>query len=597
MIRAERVMSWSSDLRFRPGVALQHVWSAGMQSIVSRLSAAFVVFAITTTTCPAQDPGGSPVRRLEPGKNLVAVFEKFAVTLEATGRVRQVFDFDDEVIKVEEIHGHPNQVRIYALKEGVTTVTIVDEYDQTMAVEILVRGDVRHLESYLKRLYPNDAIEVEQIKGAVRLSGWVSEPGHINEIVTIAEQFYPLVMNHMQTGGVQQVMLKATIMEVDRSKLRRMGMNFGLLSNNGFINATPGPITPLTNVTNAIGAAPQIQFTGFNNTSASFAFINNNSIFQGYLNALRTEGLLKIHATPMVVTHNGQPAELQNGGEAPVLVPAGLGVTAIEFKPFGVLLSGVPHILGNDRLRLQIDASVVERDFANAVTVDTITVPAFTVRRVNTEVEMNFGETLVIGGLIQKREDATTSKLPFFGELPWIGAAFSQKQYNEAETELLILLTPEHVSPLSPEQVPAGGPGLFTDTVTDHELFWHGLIEVPKTGDECSLNTNCLECQQNGGRCGLHTNGSGWGAGRNGRQGGACGHCGSAGCTGCTSGGGPTPDSNYNNAGRPTQLVPPQQPIHQSGSATRSPGTRPVSAGATSIGHSSGPGLIRPGLR
>lgn len=581
-------MSWRSDLGFRPEVALQHVWSAGMQAIVSRLSTAFMVLAIATAFCQAQDPGSSPVRSLEPGKNSVAVFEKFTVTLEHAGRIRRVYDFDDEVIKVEAVDGHPNQITVYAQKEGVTTVTIVDENDQTMTVEILVRGDVRHLESYLKRLYPNDAIQVEQIKGAVRLSGWVSEPEHINEIVTIAEQFYPMVMNHMQTGGVQQVMLKATIMEVDRSKLRRMGMNFGLLTNNGYLNSTPGPITPLTNVTNAIGATPILQFTGFNNTSASFAFINNNSIFRGYLNALRTEGLLKIHATPMVVTHNGQPAELQNGGEAPVLVPAGLGVTAIEFKPFGVMLNGVPHILGNDRLRLQIDASVVERDFANAVTVEGITVPSFTVRRVNTQVEMNFGETLVIGGLIQKREDATTAKIPFFGELPWIGAAFSQKQFNEAETELLILLTPEHVSPMSPEQVPPGGPGLFTDTVTDHELFWHGLLEVPKTGDECSVNTNCLECQQGGGRCGLHSFG--------GRQGGACGRCGSSNCNGCTGSTGPIPDAKYN-TGQPSQLVPPQAPAYRSGAATLGTSVNPISTEAKSMGGPSAPGLIRPDQR
>ncbi len=572
-------MSWSSDLGFRPEAALQHVWSAGMQTIVSKLSAAFVVLAMTTTICSAQDLDGSPVQHLTPGKNSVTVFEKFAVTLEAAGRIRQVFDFDDEVIKVEEIHGHPNQVRIYALKEGVTTVSVVDEHDQKMSVEIFVRGDVRHLEKQLKRLYPHDAVQVEQIKGAVRLSGWVSEPGHINEIVTIAEQFYPLVMNHMQTGGVQQVMLKATIMEVDRSKLRRMGMNFGLLTSNGFLNATPGPITPLTGVTNAIGAAPAITFSGFNNTSASFAFINNNSVFQGFLTALRNEGLLKIHATPMVVTHNGQPAELQNGGEAPVLVPAGLGVTAIEFKPFGVLLNGVPHILGNNRLRLQIDASVVERDFANAVTVDTITVPAFTVRRVNTQVEMNFGETLVIGGLIQKREDSTTSKLPFFGELPWIGAAFSQKEYNEVETELLILLTPEHVAPLSQEQVPAGGPGLFTDVVTDHELFWHGLLEVPKTGSECGFNVNCIECQKDGQACGIH-----------GKSGGCRGNCGNAGCKGCTSGAAPIPDTHYNHAG---QQAP--QYFQQPGATSQSTWTKPISVPPTISGVSSGHGAIGSG--
>ncbi len=363
---------------------------------------------------------------------------------------------------------------------------------------MLVRGDVRHLENYLKRLFPNDAIHVEEIKGAVRLSGHVTRPQNINHIVKIAEQFFPTVMNHMESGGVQQVMLKATIMEVNRSKLRRMGMNFGLSAADGFLNSTPGPITPITGLVATAGTPSQVSFSGFNNTSVSFGFVNPSSVFQGFVDALQTEGLLKVHATPILTTYNGQPAELLNGGEAPVIVPAGLGNVAIEFKPFGTIMNAVPHILGNGRLKLQIDASVVERDFANSVTVDGITVPSFTVRKVNTGVEMNFGETLVIGGLVQKRETAATAKLPLFGELPWIGAAFGSKSYTEAETELLILVTPSYGGAMSAEQVPAGGPGLFSDTVTATELYGLGMIEVPKSGPECSAIFNCSECGSNG---------------------------------------------------------------------------------------------------
>ncbi len=479
---------------------------------------AALLVGVVSCAAYGQSAGTSPVYHLKSGVNEVSIFEKFTTILQHTARIKSVLDFDADVIKVDPVQGHPDQVTVYALATGVTTVTIIDEFDQYSQVEILVRGDIRHLESYLKRLYPNDAIHVEEIKGAVLLSGWVTRPENINEIVAIAEQFYPNVLDHMRIGGVQQVMLKATIMEVNRSKLRRMGMNFGLINNSSYLLSTPGPITPVSGLT-VTGAGATATFTGFSNASVSFGFMNPNSIFQGFVDALRTEGLLKIHATPMIVTHNGQPAELMNGGEAPVIVPAGLGTTAIEFKPFGIIMTCVPHILGNGRLRLQVEPSVVERDFANSVTVDGITVPSFTVRKVSTQVEMNFGETLVIGGLISTRETGSTAKLPFFGELPWIGAAFSHKEFTESETELIILVTPEYVAPMSPEQVPVGGPGKFTDTPTDHELFFHNMLEIPRTGSDCDATFNCRECNQNG-RCSQHPNGCGFG--RSGRQGEGC---------------------------------------------------------------------------
>ena len=500
------------------------------------LTAVMLSMTVPLSAIFAQGAGTSPVHQLRLGENEVSIYEKFTAILQHTARIKSVLDFDADVIKVDPVQGHPDQVTVYAMATGVTTVTIIDEFDQFTKVEILVRGDIRHLESYLKRLYPNDAISVEEIKGAVLLSGWVTRPENINEIVSIAEQFYPNVLNHMRIGGVQQVMLKATVMEVNRSKIRQLGMNFGLVRSDGYLASTPGPITPIAGLTATSNAGANITYSGFSKSSVTFGFINPNSVFQGFVDALRTEGLLKIHATPMVVTHNGQPAELLNGGEAPVIVPAGLGTTAIEFKPFGIIMTAVPHILGNGRLRLQVEPSVVERDFANAVTINGITVPSFTVRKVSTQVEMNFGETLVIGGLISRREEVTASKVPFLGELPWIGTAFSRKQYTEAETELVILVTPEYVAPMSPEQVPPGGPGKFTDLPTDHELFFHNLLEVPRTGNECDGTFNCLECSQHG-SCLKHPRGlfGGSGGGLGGRNGDR-GNGGQAGCTDVQSG-------------------------------------------------------------
>ncbi|MFM7869574.1 MAG: hypothetical protein ACKPHU_35595, partial [Planctomycetaceae bacterium] len=116
----------------------------------------------------------------------------------------------------------------------------------------------------------------------------------------------------------------------------------------------------------------------------------------------------------------------------------------------------------------------------------------------NTQVEMNFGEVLVIAGLVSRRSFGTTNKVPFFGELPYIGAAFSTKQHTDSESELIILVTPELVAPMSADQVPRIGPGMSSVSPVDRELFFHGLLEVPGTGQVCD---DCLKYQTASGLC------------------------------------------------------------------------------------------------
>lgn len=452
-----------------------------------------------------QSEGTAPVYIVREGRNEISLFERFSTFIQHSAKIKKVMDFDEEVLTIQTVDGNPHQFRIYALKSGVTSITIVDEYEKSYSVEVLVRGDVRHLESFIRRLYPNDSIAVEEISDtAVRLDGWVSKPENIGEIQAIAEQFYPDVLNHMKTGGVQQVLLKCTVLEVQRSKLRRLGMNFSLVRPDGFLISTPGPITPITAL-NVTGAGTDATFSGFGNTSVAYGFTRPNSIFQGFIQAMLEEGMLKSHATPMIVTHNGRPANFLSGGETPVPISAGLGVTGIEFREFGIQMNAVPYILGNGRVRLEVETIIRDQDFSNSVTVAGTTTTAFKTNSANTQVEMNFGEALVIAGLVSQKENTTTQKLPFFGELPYIGAAFSRKSNTQSESELIILVTPEFVAPMPANQLPSTGPGSFTDTPVDRELFFHGLLEVPKVGDECEhcmggmstgacQNPNCPNC-------------------------------------------------------------------------------------------------------
>jgi len=213
-----------------------------------------------------------------------------------------------------------------------------------------------------------------------------------------------------------------------------------------------------------------------------FGVLTDNHIFQGFLEALQEKSLLKILAEPKLVTTSGRPASLLSGGEFPILVPQGLGTATIEWREFGVRLEAVPIVLGNGRLRLDISPEVSDRDFSNAVNLNGTVVPGLTTRRVNTQLEMRFAETLMIGGLISTRKNSNTSSIPVIGDMPIIGAAFRRVSYEDAETELLVLVTPYLVSPLDPTQVPPGGPGLNSANPTSHELYIDGHMEVDQVG-------------------------------------------------------------------------------------------------------------------
>ncbi len=274
-------------------------------------------------------------------------------------------------------------------------------------------------------------------------------------------------------------------MEVQRSKIRQLGFNFLYLNQNLALVSTPGQLTQLLGLTTPFGGQPSVTVGPVSAAQIAVGLVDDNNVFQGFLEALKRESLLKILAEPTLNTSNGRPANLLAGGEFPILVPQSLGTTTIEYREFGVRLEAVPTILGGGRVRLELAPEVSERDFANSVLVGGQTVPGLTTRRVNTQVEMKFGQTYMLAGLLSLRRTATTNKIPFLGELPWVGAAFRRVNYEEGETELVIMVTPEIAGPMTPEQVPPGGPGTFTDVPTDRELYRDGMIEVPSYGNRC----------------------------------------------------------------------------------------------------------------
>ncbi len=439
----------------------------------SRMSRTFAL--CSALACPAflptgaiaqAPPGVEPVRPGELVTTLVGRDSKLMVVelqsriVELPNRIRTVDGHDPEVLTIDAISA--SRIRIKAEKPGVTSFTLTDEFDNFYHVEVFVDADVRALQAMLRRLFPGASIEVVGLNGDVLLRGWVIDPTEIPRIVEVAKKYAPNVLDQMNVGGVSQVQLQVKVMEVQRSKLREFGFNFLYADNDLSLNIVPATISDPT---------------------ISASVIGSNSLFEAFIKAVETNSMAKVLAETALVTNSGRPATMVAGGEFPILVPqpgAGTTTFSIEYKQFGVRMEALPLVLGNGRLRLDVAPEVSERDASSSVSLNGTIVPGISIRRVNTQVEMRFGETLMIGGLILQRETETRTKIPFLGDVPWIGSAFSRRTSDVGETEVLIMVTPQMVAPITPGQLPITGPGTNTESPASHEFYFDGFVEVPR---------------------------------------------------------------------------------------------------------------------
>ncbi len=189
----------------------------------------------------------------------------------------------------------------------------------------------------------------------------------------------------------------------------------------------------------------------------------------------------KLLAEPRLVTLSGRPAYFNVGGQQAVPQTGSFGGTGVQFLPFGTMLSFIPIVLGNGRIHLEVAPQVSNLDQASGLAnVGGSSVPGRTITYVNTTVELEAGQTFVLGGLIQHETQATTSKVPCLGDLPYLGTFFRSTQYQDTEQEVLVIVTPWLVDAESCDQRPKMLPGEETRRPDDFELFLEGIIEAPR---------------------------------------------------------------------------------------------------------------------
>lgn len=398
-----------------------------------------------------------------------------------------------------------NQVQISAKKAGVTQVNLWDDSGKIHTVDILIYGDVRELQVALQTQYPNSSIQVYRYSESLVLKGFVDQPEHVSQIVQLASDYAPKVINNITVGGVQQILLKVKVMEVSRTKLRDLGVDWAVLDGINILAASnvSGMLRPGGQNTSIINNGGNLLQVGGPLSSGGqtfqFGVFNDGTAFLGYLNALQNRQIAKTLAEPNIVAVSGRPAQFQVGGEFPITIPQSLGTTSIEYKPYGTQVDFLPIVLGNGSIRLEVRPRISDIDPTLNVVIDGNLVPALTVRQVDTAVEMKAGQTFALAGLVQERSETVNSGLPYLCDLPIIGVPFRRTHDKVNEIELLVLVTPEFVDGMDPCEVACGGPGYNTTTPNNCQLHCAGHVEVPAA---CNPIAGPLACGECGGSCG-----------------------------------------------------------------------------------------------
>jgi pilus assembly protein CpaC len=195
------------------------------------------------------------------------------------------------------------------------------------------------------------------------------------------------------------------------------------------------------------------------------------------LSLLKSQGLTRILASPTLVTMSGQEADFLVGGEYPYPVQRHDGYISIEFKRFGVMLRFTPVVVGKETLNIRVEPEVSSLDSSLSVSSGGVAVPGLRTRRGATTLQLKDGQTFAMAGLLSEETRTVVSKIPFLGDLPFLGTLFSSKEFQKNESELVIIVTPRLVRAMNPKEVPPLPGENAKDHMSDVDFFLTNWVE------------------------------------------------------------------------------------------------------------------------
>ncbi len=399
--------------------------------------------AAPVAAAPAPRAAGPAAVAIDPIEHRRLSFEAGAgqlVTLRSPAT--NVFVADPKVAEVRP--GSTTTLFIFGVGPGHTTVAALDDngaavaqYDVTVRPSLFLSGQA---ERAIAQVMPNSHVQVIPQPKGLLVSGRINNPQDAARVLAVAKSFLPegqTVEDQLAVAAPVQVTLRVRIAEMSRSVTRNLGINWQALGTIGSIAKLPALSVAANTLASAACVSVGCQGIGFN----------------AVIDALAQDNLAHVLAEPNLTVMSGQSASFLAGGEFPIPVGQQNGQITITFKRFGVNLDFTPTVLTDGRINLKVKPEVSQLSTIGAVTLPagnaSITIPALTVRRAETTVELGSGQSFAIAGLLQDSSTQGDSGLPGLGELPVLGALFRSDHFQRNETELVILVTPYIAAPVS----------------------------------------------------------------------------------------------------------------------------------------------------
>ena len=389
------------------------------------------------------------------------------------------------------------KIFIIGTGQGTTSVFVTDKSgQQIISLDIGVAKELARelsiLREVIKKALPKADIKVASVGDNFVLSGTVDSALEVQSAIDIANNLVGQsggfmgmggsqgkVVNALQVRGRDQVMLKVTIAEIQRSVLKQLGINFDgqwKVADSAFKMFTQNPFT--------------VQREGTLSNTAITANLNGKS---STLQALERQGVLRTLAEPTLTAISGESAKFLAGGEVAVpknescdtITGRSICTITVDYKPIGVTLNFTPVVMSENRISIRLATEVTEVDPDNAFKLSNVVVPGFRTRKAETTVELPSGGVLATAGLIQQQSRQAINGLPGAMNIPILGTLFRSRDYQRFETELVILVQPFIARPSAPGQIAKPDDG-FADATDPSTMFMGRLNRTYGSGGRAS---------------------------------------------------------------------------------------------------------------
>ncbi|MFM9851835.1 MAG: type II and III secretion system protein family protein [Sphingomonadaceae bacterium] len=417
----------------------------------------------------------------------------------------------------------PRQIYIFAKTAGETSIYATTKSGQVVySANVRAGANINSIDSMLKAAMPDANIQSTPMNGLVLLTGTVAAPEDSAEAERLVQAFVgesTKVISRLRSATPLQVNLQVKIAEVSRSLVKEIGVNattrdstggvvggyaqgrnFGSIGNfdsSGFPQLDASSLYGLPAGSIALPFNPQTgQFvtggTSFNldrlgQGAGRSALAIAGKLFgidaAAALDLAEREGLVTTIAQPNLTALSGETASFLAGGEIPIPVSQGTSnAISIEYRPYGVSLSFTPTVLSDGRISMRVRPEISDLTSAGAVQINGFTVPALTTRRTETTVELGSGQSFMIGGLLQNMHNNSVDRTPGLGNVPVLGALFRSNAFRRSETELVMIVTPYLVKPVSANEIVLPTDGYKAPTDLERVLL--GRVTNGTTGGD-----------------------------------------------------------------------------------------------------------------